>query len=188
MHNLLEKVTVLMLPGYQNSGPQHWQSLWEQQYPTIIRVQQQSWDMPNCSDWLTTLDQYIKRSPKPVILVGHSCGSTTIAHWGKNHANHSGVVAALLVAPADSDRDTLPDHIIGFNPMPLTKLSFLSTVVASSNDPYLDLERAKLFAHEWGSEFINIGDCGHINTTSGHGEWREGQQILTDLIKKAVNI
>jgi predicted alpha/beta hydrolase family esterase len=54
-------------------------------------------------------------------------------------------------------------------------------VIASANDPWVSLERAQYFAENWGSTFINIGDAGHINAASGHGEWPEGLRLLQQL-------
>ena len=36
---------VLILPGWQNSGPAHWQSRWEELYG-FTRVQQHDWMQP----------------------------------------------------------------------------------------------------------------------------------------------
>ena len=47
---------VLILPGYQNSGPEHWQSLWERRHPEYRRVQQRGWERPRWTDWVTGLD------------------------------------------------------------------------------------------------------------------------------------
>jgi predicted alpha/beta hydrolase family esterase len=60
-------------------------------------------------------------------------------------------------------------------------LNFNSIVVASSNDIWVSLNRAKFFADNWGSEVINMGDAVHINTTSGHTNWEEGLTILKKL-------
>jgi hypothetical protein len=60
-------------------------------------------------------------------------------------------------------------------------LPFRSIVVASEDDPYVTLHRAQDFATAWGSEFINIGRAGHINTDSGHGPWPEGETWLESL-------
>jgi predicted alpha/beta hydrolase family esterase len=35
---------VQILPGLYNSGPQHWQSLWESANPDFVRVDQDVWD------------------------------------------------------------------------------------------------------------------------------------------------
>ena len=56
--------------------------------------------------------------------------------------------------------------------------NFKSIVVTSSNDEWVTLERAEFFAENWGSEFINIGNAGHINAASGFGEWPKGLEIL----------
>ena len=36
---------VLLLPGWQNSGPAHWQSLWQARYG-YLRVEQHDWMQP----------------------------------------------------------------------------------------------------------------------------------------------
>jgi predicted alpha/beta hydrolase family esterase len=51
-------------------------------------------------------------------------------------------------------------------------------VVASSNDPYVSLERARAFAAAWGSTLMVIDDAGHVTDASGYGEWPEGEQML----------
>jgi hypothetical protein len=89
----------------------------------------------------------------------------------------------LLVAPADveSSRHT-PEHIRGFAPIPRTPLPFRSVVVASSNDPYMALPRARELAYAWGAKFIDAGPLGHINVDAGFGPWPTGERILRDLI------
>lgn len=66
----------------------------------------------------------------------------------------------------------------GFSSMPKTKINFKTIVVASTNDPWVSIERAKYFADQWESDFINIGNAGHINTASGHYQWHDGLKIL----------
>jgi predicted alpha/beta hydrolase family esterase len=66
--------------------------------------------------------------------------------------------------------------------MPLLKLPFPSIVVASSNDEYVTMERANLFARNWGSEIVEAGALGHINTSSGIANWPQGYAILQKLI------
>jgi predicted alpha/beta hydrolase family esterase len=65
--------------------------------------------------------------------------------------------------------------------MPLRKLPFRSVVVASTDDPYVTLERAEFFARSWGSLLIKIANAGHINATSNHGPWPEGEAWLEQL-------
>jgi len=61
-------------------------------------------------------------------------------------------------------------------------LPFPSLVVASSEDPYIALERAEYFARCWGSELVNIGPAGHINAASGYGKWAEGVELLKGMV------
>jgi predicted alpha/beta hydrolase family esterase len=69
--------------------------------------------------------------------------------------------------------------------MPLAPLPFASTVVASTDDPYVSMERAALFARSWASRFVVIGAAGHINTASGLGDWPAGLELLHELADRA---
>ena len=73
------------------------------------------------------------------------------------------------------------DAVASFAPVPLERLPFPSIVVASSDDPYVSLERAEAFARGWGSRLVTIGAAGHINTDAGYGEWPEGRRLLDEL-------
>ena len=171
--------TILIIPGLGNSGPEHWQSIWEKQFG-FIRVEQKDWDTPVCSDWIENINNEVKKhDASKVILVGHSLACTTIAYWAKNY--NIQIKGALLVAPSDTEADTFPPGTTGFIPVSLNKLPFKSITIASTNDYYSAYERAKLFADSWGSELINIGNAGHINTTSGFGDWDEGINFLKQL-------
>jgi predicted alpha/beta hydrolase family esterase len=56
-----------------------------------------------------------------------------------------------------------------------------SIVVASTNDPWMPIDRATAWAESWGSELINIGAAGHINVSSGYGPWPRGLAIYRSL-------
>jgi predicted alpha/beta hydrolase family esterase len=51
-------------------------------------------------------------------------------------------------------------------------------IIASSNDPWLRLERARNWASLWGSEFVDVGALGHINADSDLGLWGDGIGLL----------
>jgi uncharacterized protein len=174
--------SVLLVPGLYNSGPDHWQSIWQANHPEYHRVQQENWETPRCSDWVRTLHRAICSIGNPVVLAAHSLGCPTIAHYAAGHADAEGrVIGAFLVAPTDVEASTFPSGSSGFVPTPLQKLPFRSLVIASSNDPYVSLERAGYFARAWGSRLIPIGNAGHINSVSGHGPWPEGEAWLEKL-------
>ena len=56
--------------------------------------------------------------------------------------------------------------------------AFRSLVVASRNDSFGSLAHARDCATAWGSELVDIGQAGHINAESGHGEWHEGYALF----------
>jgi predicted alpha/beta hydrolase family esterase len=173
---------VLLVPGLYNSGPEHWPSLWQGKHPEYRRLQQKDWETPRCEDWVRTLHACILQIESPVLLAGHSLACATIAHYGAQHTDSEGrVAAAFLVAPSDVEAPTYPPGSTGFNPMPLRKLPFRSVVVTSIDDPYVTVERAEFFAHSWGSRLIKIARAGHINAASGYGPWSDGEQWLAEL-------
>lgn len=171
--------TVLILPGLNNSGEEHWQTLWEKQFG-FTRVEQRDWDTPVCSDWIETLDKRIRSLNTPdIILVGHSLACCTVGYWTKQYDRK--IKGALLVAPSDTEAASYPSGTTGFTPMPLNKLRFPSVTVTSTNDYYVTTDRARHFANAWGSELITIGEAGHINTASGFGAWPQGLEYLKKL-------
>ena len=182
--DLAMRPTILTVPGLNGSGPAHWQTLWEKMRPDTARIELGMWNTPHRNAWVTKLDQAIAAARAPVILVGHSLGCIAIAWWTALSPQPYGwpVAGALLVAPADVDRATVPDEIAGFAPAPKTMLPFPSIVVASSNDPWITIERAHSLAADWGSHFVDLGAHGHINAASGLGWWPEGQELLDRVI------
>ena len=171
---------VLMLPGYGDSGPAHWQSLWEAEDAECRRVVQHDWLAPTLAEWRECLDAAVAACERPPILVAHSLGCVLVAHWARKARRP--VASALLVAPADADMIALVlDVVASFAPVPLETLPFPSIVVSSTNDPYLSVERAQAFARAWGSRLVVIEGAGHINSDSGYGDWPQGRQLLDEL-------
>jgi uncharacterized protein len=171
---------VFTVPGLYNSGPQHWQTHWEKEYG-FTRIEQKEWETPVCDDWLQTIDEAVtKYRLNDVILIGHSLACCTIVRWAEKYKRV--IKGALLVGPSDVEAPSYPPGTKGFSPMPTFKLPFPSIVIASSNDEYVTMERAKEFAANWGSELINAGDLGHINSSSNLGNWPFGYSILKKLM------
>ena len=171
---------ILILPGYGDSGPEHWQSHWERADPACRRVVQDDWLAPRLDAWLTTLDRHIALCAAPPVLVAHSLACSLVAHW----AARPGAAAkgALLVAPADVDSALrTPSVVRSFSPIPVARLRFPSIVVASTDDPFASLERAAAFATAWGSRLVTIERAGHINADAGYGPWPEGRRLLAEL-------
>ena len=171
---------ILILPGWQNSGPDHWQSQWQAAYG-YARVEQHDWMRPLRGDWTARLEEVLLQCTEPATLVAHSLGCLLAVAWATHSRMTHRVKAALLVAPADAEREELRPVLPSWSPVPLRVLPFRSLVVASRSDPYCSAERARHFAKAWGSQFIDSGEKGHINAESGLGVWPEGHELLVRL-------
>lgn len=173
---------VLVLPGIGDSGPGHWQSRWEARHPSFQRVIQQDWDRPVCAAWAARLEQAVAAAGADTVLVAHSLGSLLATQWACG--TRLRIKAALLVAVPDPAGPAFPAEAAGFavvrQPLP-----FRSIVVASRNDPYADMAWSRACAAAWGSDFVDIGDAGHVNAASGLGEWPQGLELLQRLLAAA---
>ena len=175
-----ETTRVFIVPGLGSSGPDHWQTWLEQQDPAFVRIQQREWDAPDRADWVATLEQALAgQDLGQAVLVAHSLGCATIAHWAGRFGHR--IKGALLVAPSDVETAHYAAFpTTGFAPMPLARLPFPSKVVFSRNDEWVSPARARQFAEAWGSELIDAGDAGHLNTASGYGPWPAGLALLRE--------
>ena len=172
-----DAASVLLLPGWQNSGPDHWQSRWEALHG-FRRVEQHDWLTPRRGDWMARLDEVVVDHPGPVVLVAHSLGCILTAAWSRFSRHTSRVLGALLVAPGDVEETELALALPGWAPIVRDRLPFPSVLVASRNDPYCAWGRADQLARDWGSRLVDLGPCGHVNAESGLGDWTEGLSHL----------
>ena len=172
---------VLVLPGWQGSGPAHWQSRWEARHG-YQRVEQHDWLRPLRGDWTARLEEVILAQPRPVLLAAHSLGCILTAWWAAHSRHTQRVAGALLVAPPDIERDDNRQQIPGWAPVARQRLPFRSILVASSDDPFGSLEGASRLAADWGADFVSLGPKGHINADSGLGDWEEGHVLLLSLV------
>ncbi len=171
---------VLLLPGWQNSDPGHWQSLWEQQFG-YERVEQADWDWPRRGDWMARLDEVLLADPRPAVLVAHSLGCQLVASWAEHSSLTDRVLGALLVAPPDTEAAEMPPQLHNWRPIRRGRLPFPAITVISNDDPFCALDRATQMAADWGSRRVLAGPLGHLNTASGLGDWSEGQALLASL-------
>jgi predicted alpha/beta hydrolase family esterase len=102
-----------------------------------------------------------------------------VVEWAKRYNRK--IKAALLVAPPDTDVINEKVDKDLFKESPTYKIAFPTTLVASTNDSWATIEKARFYAEKWGSQFINIGEAGHINNLSGFGKWDHGLEILKKL-------
>ena len=176
----MQSRNVLILPGWLNSGPDHWQSRWEQTHG-YQRVEQHDWQRPLRGDWIARLEDVLLSCTEPAVLVAHSLGCLSVAAWAAHSKNTHLVKGALLVAPPDTARKDICEMLPGWI-VPVQNLPFKSLVYASSDDPFCGIDQAQHFASSWGAHLINIGARGHINADSGLGDWPEAHAHLRQLM------
>ena len=177
-----QDLTVLLLPGWQGSGPDHWQMRWAKVYGYSV-VEQNDWLRPRRGDWLARLDEVVIDAPGPVVLVAHSLGCILVSAWAVFSRHTEKVRAALLVAPGDVALAGLQEALPGWLPIERRPLPFRSIVVGSDNDPYCSAERAQQLAGDWSAHWVGLGAAGHINADSSLGDWPEGHALLQTLLK-----
>lgn len=175
-------VVILMVPGWNGSGPDHWQSRWERNLTTARRVEQDDWDNPDKDRWVGNIIRAVAASARPAVVVAHSLGVHAVAHAAEKLPKGA-VSGAFLVAAPDLDiprsfpseaGQAWPEHAFGFRPVAMSQLPFPAVLIASSDDPFCRIERAREFATAWSANLVEIGPAGHINAASGHGPWPDG--------------
>lgn len=172
--------TVLLMPGIHNSGPTHWQSLWEQSNTGFLRIAVDDWDRPVCAEWIAAIERAVGAAQEDVILVAHSLGCLAVAAWALQ-TPASRVRGVMLVALPDPEGPNFPHEAQGFLRLPMRPLPVASVMVSSADDPFGAQAYARRYAEAWGSRFVDIGKAGHINANSNLGVWDEGLKLLEEL-------
>lgn len=167
----------VIAPGYLDSDPGHWQTLWQAELGAAARrVVVSSWSEPEFEDWVTALAAVM--TPGAVILA-HSLGClASVARLERNPGIARG---AFLVALPDPDGPAFPAVIRGFS-RPVARVSEPLLMVASSDDLYAGIDYSRATADRLGAALVEIGPAGHISTASGRGPWAEGRRMLAEFI------
>jgi uncharacterized protein len=178
---LPDMTPVLLLPGWQNSGDGHWQTLWES-YFGDQRVQQHDWLTPRRGDWMAQLDEAVlAHTAQRLLLAAHSLGCHLVAAWAAHSQHTARVAGALLVAPPDTEQADWPVLMPSWRTPVLQRLPFPSLVLSSTDDPFDRGGRASAFAAAWGATQVSLGTRGHVNSDSGLGLWPQGRAYLRSL-------
>ena len=168
---------VLLVPGINNSGPAHWQSIWQQCHPDVRRVAQRDWDHPVCDEWTDALDRAIAVAGEPPIIVAHSLGCLVAAHWAAR--SKRAVHSMVLVAVPDPEGPAFPVQAHGFAPLPRELGGTRVTLVSSTDDPYSSPAFTARCVADWQAEHVSLGAAGHINSESALGAWPQGWSLIS---------
>lgn len=167
----------ITVPGIGNSGSDHWQTWLEETIGDVRRIEVSDWHTPVLNNWLNGIDGALMTEWRPAILVAHSFGALAAAHYAIEEPTR--VAGVMLVAPADPARFA-DGAKVSLSPLPCPGL-----LVASRNDPWMEMRIAQRWASIWRARLIDEGDAGHINVASGHGRWPPGLSYLSRLIYEA---
>lgn len=175
---------ILIVPGWSGSGPDHWQTRWEEKLSTARRIEQDDWHTPKRDDWSARIAQMVHAASRPVLLVAHSLGSVAVAHAVPLLTGANVAGAYLVTPPAERAIRAIPGIDAAFAPYPRAPLPFPTALVASRTDPYASFEEVSELGEAWGAQVIDAADSGHINAASGHGPWPEGLMSFAGFIRK----
>ncbi len=154
---------LVVVPGLRGSGHGHWQSWLEKKFDGAVRVEQDDWHAPDLDRWADRVIETVAAlGPGPHVLAAHSFGCLATAHALLREPRLA-IASALLVAPAEPAKFGIAHRL------PPGRLGLDSTVVASDTDPWMTAASARAWALRWGSDWINLGDAGHVNVEAGFG-------------------
>lgn len=170
--------SIVIVPGLHGSEPQHWQTWFQSMLPGCARVSQRDRRHAHLPQWTQGVRRELARAEGSVWLVAHNFGCLAAVQAAWDYDDR--VAGCMLVAPVDPERFGVTAHL------PSGRLSFASVIVASSDDPWMPLSRARRMAERWGSDFVELGAAGQINSHSGFGPWPEGLAILEHLRQSSV--
>jgi predicted alpha/beta hydrolase family esterase len=177
--------TVLIVPGLRDHVEQHWQTLLAGRLPRVREVPPMGREDLDCAARVEAIERAVAAIGGPVILVAHSGGVITVAHWAARSRAQRPIRGALLAVPPDFETP-MPDgyptkaalDAAGWLPVPRRPLPFPSIVAASRNDPLARFARVEQLARDWGSRLIDLGEVGHLNPASGFGEWPQAESLI----------
>ncbi len=179
---------ILVIPGYEGSGPAHWQSRMVGKLSTARFVEQPDWLHPSRELAVKQIVDAVETATRPVVFVPHSLGNLLVAHAMPVLAKRGiadRVKGAFFVAvPSATSLSNFRTLDPSFEDIPREPMHFPSVLVASSNDPFATLEEAADISSAWGAKLIEAGEQGHINTASGHGPWPEGMMSFAGYLSK----
>ena len=179
---------ILIIPGYEGSGPVHWQSRMLGKLSTARIVDQPDWLHSSQVVALAQIVKAVSEATRPIVFVAHSLGNLLVAQ-AVPALTATGLIdrikgAYLVAVPAARELSQLASVDPAFANIPRDPLPFPSVLVASSNDPFATLEEAADISAAWGSKLLEAGEQGHINTASGHGPWPEGMMSFAGFLSR----
>lgn len=182
---------VIFVPGLRGQVAEHWQTRMAAQLPGSVTLAPLGRDNLDLQARVQQLEEAVQAQGAPVVLVAHSGGCVTVAHWAARSAHTGAVAAALQAAPPTFDRELPPEYPAlgalqqaGWTPVPRQALPFRTLVAASRDDALGPFDAVAALAADWGAALVDLGAVGHLNPASGFGEWPHGFVLLAGLLTR----
>jgi uncharacterized protein len=173
-----DPVRLLVIPGLNDSGPEHWQSWLQGHFSRrAVRVEQSDWASADLAHWAQGIEMTLARHPKSRwVAVAHSFGCLALLRFLAQGGE--GIHSTLLVAPADPAKFGVAAKL------PQAQLRIPSVLLASETDPWMRFESAAAWARVWGSQLVSLGDAGHINAEAGFGPLPTAKSLVEQMIQR----
>lgn len=169
----------VVVPGWQGSGPGHWQTWLEQQLAeagrSTVRPNFADLDEPDLGDWLRALRATLRELPADGYdVVAHSLGAVTWLHHVADPGDSPRPARVALVSPP-SPATTLP-AIAAFYPPPLDVDAVRrgadgTVLIGGDDDPYLPEGIAEAYGRPLKIATTVLPGAAHVNADAGYGPW-----------------
>ena len=185
--------TVVLVPGLRGHVEDHWQTRLANRLPGAWTVPPLGRTEPSLQIRIRLLEHIVEDVDGPVVIVAHSAGVLATVHWAATWTGTK-VVGALLATPPAFAAPLPPEYPSiaelrghGWLPVPRRPLPFPSIVASSDDDPLGNPLRLRAMANAWGSRFHSLGAVGHLNPSSGFGDWPEAEELIDQLTTGSVH-
>jgi len=171
----------VILPGWQGSGPGHWQVLLAEALRAdggqVHEPPLPDLDTPSLPGWLAALRTTLASLPEGGFdVVSHSLGAVLWLYHAVDSSGTPAPARVALVAPPSPDPSIAPAEFRSFLPPPLEVDAVRQTaggtvLVAADDDPYCPEGAANAYGRPLKLPVTVIPGGGHLNVDSGHGPW-----------------
>jgi predicted alpha/beta hydrolase family esterase len=170
---------LVVVPGLRGSGDAHWQTWLQQEFAGAARVEQDDWNEADLDRWAGRVGETLSDlGPGPHVVAAHSFGCLATLHALAQRPELD-VAQVLLVAPAEPQRFDVAHRL------PQSRLGVRSCVVASDDDPWMSAASTRAWAARWGSDWLSLGNAGHVNVASGFGPFPLARDWVFGALRRA---
>ena len=180
------KDKVLILHGWGGSDAPHWQAelaaAIAKDYGTVSFPLLDNCHFPSKNRWIKQL-QEILEDFRPDTIVCHSLANT-LWFWLSQEQDFMQQIPEIkrLFMVSPPSLTTNVDTIKTFFPCEMPEKLYAKEVqmIVSDNDPYNQVEEAKIMAQRYDILLTVIKNAGHINADSGYGKWTLIEKLVLD--------